>query len=250
MEASDVELTEDEIEALKKDALEKKRSIVRYERKTECQRIIDNEIHAPWTGKDLLNWIGWRAMNKFGFVLEIDDDNHDVIKALCYYFSNDKRFEQMGDWKLEKGILLAGNIGSGKSSLMRLFCQNKKACYKMISCRKMSDLFMDQGSEVLHTYSQMINVPSSIDTFYQKQIGICFDDLGTERQGKRYGDSANVMEQIILNRYDNSEAPWYYSHITTNLSADEIENSYGSRVRSRMREMYNLISLKGKDRRK
>jgi DNA replication protein DnaC len=32
-------------------------------------------------------------------------------------------------------------------------------------------------------------------------------------------------------------------HITTNLSASEIENAYGSRVRSRMREMFNLIAI-------
>jgi hypothetical protein len=33
------------------------------------------------------------------------------------------------------------------------------------------------------------------------------------------------------------------THITTNLSASEIENAYGNRVRSRMRAMLNLISF-------
>ncbi len=33
------------------------------------------------------------------------------------------------------------------------------------------------------------------------------------------------------------------THATTNLSASELEEYYGNRVRSRMREMFNLISF-------
>ena len=33
------------------------------------------------------------------------------------------------------------------------------------------------------------------------------------------------------------------THITTNLSASEIEKSYGNRLRSRMRNMFNVISF-------
>jgi hypothetical protein len=33
------------------------------------------------------------------------------------------------------------------------------------------------------------------------------------------------------------------THRTTNLNADEIEERYGNRVRSRMRELFNLIAL-------
>jgi hypothetical protein len=33
------------------------------------------------------------------------------------------------------------------------------------------------------------------------------------------------------------------THLTTNLSATEIETFYGNRVRSRMRESFNLLSF-------
>lgn len=33
------------------------------------------------------------------------------------------------------------------------------------------------------------------------------------------------------------------THITTNLSASEIENTYGNRIRSRLRQMFNLIAF-------
>jgi DNA replication protein DnaC len=33
------------------------------------------------------------------------------------------------------------------------------------------------------------------------------------------------------------------SHLTTNLSASELEHHYGNRVRSRLRESFNLIAF-------
>jgi DNA replication protein DnaC len=57
------------------------------------------------------------------------------------------------------------------------------------------------------------------------------------------------MADIILNRYDNPKIPHHMTHLTTNLKPDEIEQAYGTRVRSRMREMFNVILLTGPDRR-
>jgi DNA replication protein DnaC len=51
------------------------------------------------------------------------------------------------------------------------------------------------------------------------------------------------MAEIILSRYDLFVAKKVQTHITTNLSASEIENAYGNRVRSRMRAMLNLIAF-------
>ena len=50
------------------------------------------------------------------------------------------------------------------------------------------------------------------------------------------------MAEILLSRYDLFTSKRLQTHITTNLSASEIENFYGKRVRSRMREMFNLIA--------
>ena len=70
----------------------------------------------------------------------------------------------------------------------------------------------------------------------------CFDYLGTENNLKYYGNECNVMAEILLSRYDIFTSKKIQTHITTNLSASEIENVYGNRVRSRMREMFNLIA--------
>ena len=51
------------------------------------------------------------------------------------------------------------------------------------------------------------------------------------------------MAEILLSRYEIFTAKKTQTHITTNLSATEIENYYGNRVRSRLREMINLIAF-------
>ena len=51
------------------------------------------------------------------------------------------------------------------------------------------------------------------------------------------------MAEILLSRYELFTSKKIQTHITTNLSATEIENQYGNRVRSRLREMVNLIAF-------
>lgn len=71
-------------------------------------------------------------------------------------------------------------------------------------------------------------------------IGIC--NLGIEKNLKLYGNECNVMAEIRLSRYDIFTTKKIQTPITTNLSASEIENAYGNRVRSRLRELCNLIA--------
>lgn len=73
--------------------------------------------------------------------------------------------------------------------------------------------------------------------------GYCFDDLGTEQQIKHFGNDCNVMAEILITRYEEFIANGSITHITTNLSASEIEKAYGNRVRSRLRQMFNLIAF-------
>lgn len=51
------------------------------------------------------------------------------------------------------------------------------------------------------------------------------------------------MAEIILSRYDSFIHEKSLTHVTTNLSASELEACYGDRVRSRMRQMFNLIAF-------
>ncbi|MNY68902.1 hypothetical protein D3C86_2067470 [compost metagenome] len=51
------------------------------------------------------------------------------------------------------------------------------------------------------------------------------------------------MAEVLISRYEQFVENKSVTHITTNLSASEIENSYGNRLRSRMRQMFNLVTF-------
>jgi site-specific recombinase XerD len=67
--------------------------------------------------------------------------------------------------------------------------------------------------------------------------------LGAEQQIKHFGNDCNVMAEILITRYEHFIDNKSKTHITTNLSASEIEKLYGNRLRSRMRNMFNVISF-------
>lgn len=172
----------------------------------------------------------------FESTYEVDETNAGVVWNLCFYFTSDNRF--IGD--LKKGVLLFGGVGIGKTTLMHFFKRNPRATYKVVSCRDIESDFSSEGEKSVRQCSYNITIPEN--EFLQKEIGFCFDDLGTEANAKYYGKEKNVMAEILLNRYDN-RLPYTYTHITTNLSHDEVKEQYGIRVYDRMKEMFNIITF-------
>lgn len=179
----------------------------------------------------------------------LDDDNREIFELLCMYFSNDPAFELSGEYSFSKGIILNGPIGCGKTELMRLFSINTFRPFQVTPCRAIADTYQAEGVEALNRYSELLPVYPQRNLGFS-EIGHCFDDLGTEDDKKNFGNQLNVMQEIIYRLYDNRLLG--HSHMTTNLGGDEINALYGTRIRSRMREMYNQImfSPNAKDRRR
>lgn len=179
--------------------------------------------------------------------LDIDADNEHIITRLAIYFSG----QSSDGLDPNKGICLFGGVGVGKTTLMKMLFRNQKQSYIMKMCRAVEDEFSQDGDQVLKRYGIAREVSRNADPFGHQVLGYCFDDLGTEPMSKYYGKDTNVMAEIILNRYDNN-LPFSQTHITTNLSVDQIAARYGTRVTDRMRQMFNLISFdkEAKSRRK
>ena len=76
-----------------------------------------------------------------------------------------------------------------------------------------------------------------------RKTAFCLDDLGVEQSVKHFGNDCNTVAEILLQRYDLFVSSQIVTHATTNLNADELEEIYGNRVRSRLRGMFNLISF-------
>lgn len=244
----DVPLTDEESElALNRMRWEKLERLNKEEAERTRQRLKEN-LTRPWTWQEMLHFARYQSAERLKINLSVDRDNDKVIEALCKYFVSDPQFETMGEgWSLKKGIFLMGGVGTGKTTLMKLFSRNQKQCFQLASARYAADLYEQDGEKAIEHFSNPIR-ETGLDSrfFYQTELALCFDDLGTEKTPVvRYGNKTNVMADILLNRYDAKLT----THLTTNLMPEELEPMYGSRVKSRMREMFNLITVTGEDRR-
>jgi DNA replication protein DnaC len=195
----------------------------------------------------ITNWLESKGKQFFGDHFKIYEEDKTIIYQLIAYSLQDVKMSNRCSINLEKGILLSGPIGCGKTTLMTLFklLMSKENKYYVKSCREVSFEFIQEGYEVIHKYSK--------PRLHQNKVGvICFDDLGTESNLKYFGNECNVMGEILLSRYDlfchPEKSRRVKTHITTNLSASEIEQYYGNRIRSRLRESFNLIAFKNNSR--
>ncbi len=181
----------------------------------------------------ILIYLNAKGKSLFGREFRIYDEDLVIIRKLCYYFIKDKENCQKDDIDPNKGILLSGPVGCGKTTLMKLLRHivPTQRPYEVIPCRNVAFSFNHLGFKTIEEYGNT--------KFF------CFDDLGIEPPGRFYGKDLNVMGEVLLSRYELYLQTKHKikTHATTNLGADELEERYGHRVRSRMRELFNLVSF-------
>ncbi|HEY9124843.1 MAG TPA: hypothetical protein PK252_04350 [Bacteroidales bacterium] len=165
-------------------------------------------------------------------------EDYEIIYKLLVYILKDNAGAEKHKLSLRKGILLSGPVGCGKTSLMNIIrhIQPLEERFVMKTCRDVSFEFIQEGYSVIHKYSKQ-SFKNDIPRTY------CFDDLGTENSLKYFGNDCNVMAEILLSRYELFVSRQMFTHLTTNLNSSEIEDIYGARIRSRLREQFNLIAF-------
>lgn len=208
--------------------------------KTTAKNFKIIEMKSKHNYENALLWLEKWGKKQYGEHFKLHEEDKPILFKLLSYFLKDEPVATKLGINLQKGILISGPIGVGKTSimnLMRLF-EPAPTRYIMKSCRDVSFEFIKEGYETIHKYSRHSFYPN---THANKTY--CFDDLGTENNLKYFGNECNVMMELLLSRYDLFISRGLITHITTNLSASEIEDVYGNRVRSRMREIFNLVSF-------
>ena len=168
----------------------------------------------------------------------IDENNSEIFNMLCAYFSGDVTYETFFGGSLKKGIMLFGPVGCGKTFLMRMFSKNSFRPFVVNPVRKISDEYAGNGNAALYKFSSPAEVYAH-ENFGHASAGRCFDDVGTEEIKKNFGNEVNVIQDVLYKIYDNQLIGDF--HVTTNLDGEGIQAAYGERIRSRMREMFNVI---------
>jgi len=188
-----------------------------------------NQIHYDF--EKILIYLDVKGKLLFGKKFKIHKEDREVLYKLCNY--------QIRDWQncrklnidINKGILLSGPVGCGKTSLMKLIrhITPQYPSFELIPTRNVTFAFNHIGYKIIEQYGD--------NRFY------CFDDLGIEPIGRFFGKDCNVMGEVLLSRHELYSKYRFKTHCTTNLNAQELEEHYGNRVRSRMRQLFNLIAF-------
>lgn len=215
----------------------------RSQRQAEIAREVSRvkELQVYWTYRRIYKLMRYCSFHRFGKELDETNENMQAIKALCFFLARDDRFftelkdDKANPYNPLKGLLIRGPAGTGKTHLVRC-CEdnglNPIATFSMID---ITEVVKAEGKYEINTNGKPI---------------VYLDDVGTEEASvKHYGTATQWFKNFIETVYLRAKC---YNHliITTNLNWQGISDAYGYRVESRMREMFNVIDLKGKDRRK
>lgn len=189
------------------------------------------DLQELWTAKRFYSLMSFVSESEFGKKLIINSDTIKLITAICFFFGKDQRFENELKYSFKKGLLIRGISGLGKTHLFNCIKENPIKPFKIISMIEITEAIMSDGEFQLDLFSPAIYL----------------DDVGTEEPNvKYYGTTISFFKNFIEKFYLRSNE-YNKLIISTNNSFDQIESKYGFRVRSRLKEMFNVINITGKD---
>lgn len=190
---------------------------------------------SPYEVLAYLEKIAQQRLHKNFIIHKLD---HPAIFRLIGYFMKNKSWCDGYKIDPQKGIFLNGPIGCGKTILLKLMnlLASPEDKFSIVNTRDIAREFEYSGIEVINSFSK-------VSLYHKKPRIICFDELGSAGQVKYYGNPVNVMKEILMIRYDLYIKSNVVTHMISTLSASEIEKYYGKEVRSRMRQMFNHISM-------
>lgn len=141
-------------------------------------------------------------------------------------------YDKIADWLSNtegKGLLLAGDVGRGKTSIVQhaiplIFFHYK---HLVIKCTHADDLHKHLES-------------------YRNKLIISVDEMGAEPTINNYGTKYEPISIL----FDTAESNSKILLISTNLNSQEIQQRYGVRVIDRMARLCKIVKFKGESLRK
>ena len=142
------------------------------------------------------------------------------------------RFETELGYSFKKGLLIRGVSGLGKTFLIRCVQDNELQPVQVLSMIAIANEIKSNGEYRLP---------------YSPEKIIYLDDVGTEQATiNHFVTKINFFKDYLEMYYLNNI---FYNNliISMNNDFDEIEEKYGFRVRSRIKDMFNIIDVVGED---
>lgn len=155
----------------------------------------------------------------------------------------------------KKGLLICGGVGSGKTLLFKIvnMTLNKlvnSQHFVIVSVTELQKKYQLKGYAGILRYLEN-TITNNYNVENDSPLNLMIDDLGIESDTSSFfGNNINLMNNILLNRYELFKEFGVKTHATTNLNIDMIKSKYDERVISRLSEMFNIIILNNKDYRK
>lgn len=235
---------------------EKKKEFFRQKRESYFEKINSEKQDIKWTKDLYFKFLSDTFNKRFpNRVLDFSEKETEFFQMLLSYFSNDEQgFLSLADnfsntpnkqrFSLDKGIILIGGMGVGKTTIMKLFAMNPYKPYRVISVQEMAKDLEVQKLEGLTKYSilEKVSVYDAENYYFgHKYIGLCIDDMGDKyEQMNLFGNIRNVIDLVIGERYFK-EVPANMTFITTNSEPSDWKKNYDSKTVDRFRETFNVF---------
>jgi len=192
----------------------------------------------------------WKLFNFYAPAsYTLNQSNQTVIFTVMRYFIKDVQFNEYGLVKnlpsLDKGLLIYGSNGVGKSLLFEILHKVGKELITKANCNDVWFSCISAGSFVDEYMRAAQDKDNSevfdLKNFYHGQLYI--DDLGFE---KKAFNKNELLGEILFER-NRKKAKTF---ATTNLKPSQITDRYGDRIGDRLPEMFNIINWNGESFRK
>jgi len=189
-------------------------------------------------------------MKKFKSSEEVEE----ILSTIIFYFIGAPQFltspiinSNISEPSFQKGLLLIGNYGTGKTSIMKVVTEIFKEFKMFVKIKNTSEIVLDY--ECL--------APNEKKDFFEnlKRGTWVFDDLLNERDANNFGKT-ELFKNILEIRCDNKRI----THATCNYDPDfpgdvekglkQFYTKYGGRIYDRLHEMFNIVEFKGKSMRR
>jgi DNA replication protein DnaC len=196
-------------------------------------------------GSEAITILGKKISNDFS----ISEEPRLSIYRNCY----EKFIKRLEKYNTEKSIALIGSIGVGKTTMMKIMqklFKDSESRFMWVTGRELNAMLEDYTvSELIERYGKSL------------KMDLYIDDIGIGNSSfHKYGNSINIISEILLDRYELFCSEGFKTHISSNipLALDKAKypnvmtlmDMYGDRVIDRIKEMCDITTWQGKSLRK